>query len=477
MPVNTQVINQRQLAWLVGSLLIGGGLLSIQHDLVRIAHMDTWFVYLLPTVYILFIAYVFTQLSMRLPGKHLFEINFILFGRWFGLLANVVLLIHLWFILLRDLRMLGKFIGTLLLQNTPEEMLVLLLVVMLMFYGRTSAEVISRVNDLFFPVFFALTLMLPFLLSNEMSFRLLQPILTTPPKQLGYAGLLSIGWYGDIIIVGAFLHMIWNSRQIHSALRHGSLMATALLSLLLLMEVVVLGPNIPGNLIYPDYSLVQHIQITDFLDRMDLLILSIWFPIIVDKIIFIYLAFLIGITSLIRQRDYTLINSPVSLFLLLTTILAFKSTPEVFSFGNFSSPVLVLSYQPALLAALLLLMRRFPKRSPEHYGEGSSSGKSQGHHRDDESKGENRHPGKRFGSRLGAISGRTWLRAGNVLLALGFVFVGAGLISSRSYALIGKLAGFGYALVLALLLFVTHMEMRKAKDLAARSSPNSEQTS
>ncbi|GLI03991.1 hypothetical protein YDYSG_00210 [Paenibacillus tyrfis] len=477
MPVNTQVINQRQLSWQVGSLLISGGLLSIQHDLIRVAHMDTWFVYLLPTVYILFIAYVFTQLSMRLPGKHLFEINFILFGRWFGMLANMVLLIHLWFILVRDLRMLGKFIGTLLLPNTPEEMLVLLLVVMLMFYGRTSAEVISRVNDLFFPVFFALTLMLPFLLSNEMSFRLLQPILTTPPKQLGYAGLLSIGWYGDIIIVGAFLHMIWNSRQIHSALRHGSLMATALLSLLLLMEVAVLGPNIPGNLIYPDYSLVQHIQITDFLDRLDLFFLSIWFPIIVDKIIFIYLAFLIGITSLIRQRDYTLINSPVSLFLLLTTILAFKSTPEVFSFGNYSSPVLVLSYQPALLAAILLLMRRFPKRSPEHHGERSSSGKSQGHDRDGTSKGGNRHPGKQFGARLGAISGRTWLRAGNVLLVLGFVFVGAGLSFSRNYAIVGKLAGFGYAIVLALLLFVTHMEMRKAKDLAARSSPNSAQTS
>ncbi|MCP3773155.1 endospore germination permease [Paenibacillus sp. MZ04-78.2] len=476
MPVNTQIINQRQLSWLVGSLLIGGGLLSIQHDLIRISHMDTWFVYLLPTVYILFISYVFAQLSMRLPGKHLFEINFILFGRWFGMLANMVVLIHVWFILLRDLRMFGKFIGTLLLPNTPEEMLVLLLVVMLMFYGRTSAEVISRVNDLFFPVFFALTFMLPFLLSNEMSFRLLQPVLTTSPKQLGYAGLLSIGWYGDIIIAGAFLHMIWNSRQVHSALRHGSLMATALLSLFLLMEVSVLGPNIPGNLIYPNYSLVQHIQITDFLDRMDLLILSIWFPIIVGKMIFIYLAFLIGITSLIRQRDYTLINSPVSLFLLVTTILAFKSTPEVFSFGNYSSPVFVLSYQPVLLAAMLLLMRRFPKRSPERHAE-ASSGKSQGHDRDGESKGGNRHPGKRFGSRLGAISGRTWLRAGNVLLAFGFVFVGAGLIFSRNYAIIGKLAAFGYALVLALLLFVTHMEMRKAKDLAARSSPNSAQTS
>ncbi|MDO3681359.1 GerAB/ArcD/ProY family transporter [Paenibacillus ehimensis] len=476
MPGNTQVINQRQLCWLVGSLLIGGGLLSIQHELVRVAHMDTWFVYLLPTVYILFIAYVFAQLSMRFPGKHLFEINFILFGRWFGMLANALLLIHLWFILLRDLRMFGKFIGTILLPNTPEEMLVLLLVVMLMFYGRASAEVISRVNDLFFPVFFALTLLLPFLLSNEISFRLLQPILTTSPLRLGYGGLLSVGWYGDIIIAGAFLHMIWNSRQIHSALRHGSLMATALLSLFLFLEVAVLGPNIPANLLYPNYSLVQHIQITDFLDRMDLLILSIWFPIIVGKMIFIYLAFLIGIASLIRQRDYTLISSPAGLFLLLTTILAFKSTPEVFSFGNYSSPVIVLSYQPVLLAAMLLLMRRFPKRNPEHHEEGSSE-KKQGHDRTGMSKGGNRHPGKRLGTRLGAVSSRTWLRTGNVLLALGFVFVGAGLLFSRNYAVIGTLAGFGYALVLALLLFVTHMEMRKAKDLAARSAPNSARTS
>lgn len=468
MPAHAQIINHRQFAWLIASLLTGGGLVSIQHELLRVSHLDAWLTYLLPSLYALLIGLVFTQLARRFPRMHLFEINMTVFGRWIGTCVNLIIIVHLWMALMRDLRSFGKFIGTILLPNTPQEILVLLFVLLLAFYGRTSIEVVGRVNDLFFPFFFLMFLLLPFLLSNELDRHLIQPVLNVAPVKYLYANVLGIGWFGDILVAGAFLHTIWSSKQIRSAFRHGTLIAALLLTLSLLMQLLVLGPVIPGHMLYPNYSLVQHIHITDFLDRIDLFILSIWYPITACKAILIYLAMLTGVSSLLKERDYTSINSPISLLLLLTTLLAFESTTDIFSFGNFSSPVIILGYQPLLLIALLVFMRKFPIREPQT--EKSPTGEQA-------SRGQPEQPGKsrsspiagsRFITRIGHIRHSAWIAAGNVMLLVCVVLVFFGLWLGKTYAAVGVVCGIGYAICLLGAVVTSHMEMRAAKKFAVR---------
>lgn len=448
-----QIMNQRQMAWLTCSMIAGGGLISIQQELARISHTDAWFSYLLPLLYVFFISYVFMQMSLRFPGKHMFEVVKIVFGLGIGTIVNLLLVIHLWLILMRDLRSLGKWIGTILLPNTPQDILVLLFMLMLMFYGKTSVEVIARVNDLFIPFFIGLALLLPFLLANELSKELIQPVLTVMPVKLFYSNALNLGWYGDVFVIGAFLHTIGSAKQIHSSIRHGAVLGSALSTLNMALEISVLGPNIPGNMVYPVYSMVQHIHMTDFLDRVDLIVLSIWFPITACKVVLIYLAFLNGISSLLGYRDNSLINSPVSLFLLLTSVLAFNSTTEIYSFGNFSSAVIVLAYQPVLFIILLLLLLRHPKTAEQNPSDAGSP--EQGKDRAGPSGGRKGWVPK--------ISYNGWISAGNVLLVLSLGFVIMGLVYSSRYAAIGLTCGIGYVVCMALTLVSSHMELVKTQ--------------
>lgn len=346
-----QIINGRQAAWLLGSLLTGGGLLSLQHELIRTSHMDAWFTYLFPALYVLVFGYVLVQLSMRFPNMHLFEIIFALFGRIIGTVVNLLLVVHLWVILMRDLLSSGKFIGTILLPQTPEEIIVLLFMILLMFYGRTSVEVIARVNDLFFPIFFPV--------GASAAVHAVQragPGIAATHFDGSSDPFMVFQYSGHRLVRRCLCHRRFYAHDVeHQAIpvqySTWDLMAVLLLTIFQFLQVIVFGPNLPGNMIYPSYSLVQQIHITDFLDRVDLFILSIWFPVTACKVILIYLAFLTGVTSLLKKRDYTLLNSPLSLVLLMTTLLAFKNTTEVFSFGNYCSPVLVLAYQPVLLIA------------------------------------------------------------------------------------------------------------------------------
>jgi len=469
-----QIINYRQMSWLIASLLTGGGLVSIQHDLVRVARMDAWFTYIIPTLYIVLVAYAFCKLAQRFPGRNLFEINKIVMGKAVGLIFNLILIVHFWLMLIRDLRSFSKFMGTILLPTTPEEVVLFIMILLIMYFGRTSIEVIGRVNDIFFPLFALTILLMPLMLTNELDKSLIEPILAGDFFNVFYGNMLSLGWYGDIFITGAFLHAISQIKQVRSAIRHGAILSSLFLGIFLLMEVLVFGPVISGNLIYPNYNLVQQIHITDFLDRMDLLILSIWAPILFSKDILIYLALLTGLASLVKQRDYSTINTPIGYFILLTSLLSFKNTTEVFSFGNYSSTVIVLSYQPLTLLLLLLLSRRFPvpktsqnsssnQPSPARQDNGDSN--SADHTgSDDNQKGTNQN-GRPGSSPLSAHgpSYHLWSRLSNILLTTSIVSVVAGLWGSEYFAAIGVVCGIIYGLTMTLAAISSYMELTQAR--------------
>jgi spore germination protein KB len=456
-----QIINYRQFSWLTTSLLTSGGLLSIQQVIVRITQTDAWSTYMIPTVYTLVIAYIFSVLVRRFPGKNLFDINKVVFGSVIGTLFNLLLLFHIWLILERDLSLLGKFVGITLLPTTPEEFILLLLMLLLMIYGKTSVEVLARVNDFFFPIFVLMILLLPLMLANEVDIHFIQPVLIEPGRSFLFGNLLNLGWYGDIFVMGAFLHTLWGSDHTRSAIRHGAFLASLLLGIILLMEVMVLGPDIPGNLVYPFYNLIQQIHITDFLDRMDLIILSIWFPVTACAVILVYLALLTGFTSLTKHKDYGTINTPVAFLVLITTLLAFKSTAEVFSFGNFSSPVIVLCYQPVMFLLLWLLSLRYPitERSGQEQRDGAADESEDSSEKAAQPKNQ-RNPTPTMLLRL---HHRGWERWSNALIALSFAALLIGLWKSRHYANVGIASVITYGLCTVFMVLTSYMELHTVR--------------
>lgn len=487
------MINGRQFSWLTAAILTGGGLIGVEQILIRLGRMDAWGSYALSSLYVILIAYLFYQLSRRFPGKHLFEINKLLFGSALGTLINLVLIFHIWIILMRELQTASKLIGITLLPNTPDEILLLMLVLVMMYYGKTSVEVVARVTDFFFPFFVSLILILPLLLSNELNKSLLQPVLSGHARSLFMGNMVSVGWYGDIFVMGAFLHTLQASRQLRSALRHGAFISSLLLSLFLLLELLVLGPVIPGNMIFPNTSLIQQIHITDFLDRVDLVVLSLWYPVSICKTIIIYLAFLTGIASLVKQRDYSTINTPIALLLSLTALLAFKNAGEVFTLGHYSYPLFVLAYQPALFLVIWLLSLRHPVREQEKSqaaapgqknaqggndganqanetsnpsGQGSSD--ASGAQQQNASTQKNRtvsSNGKRNPAPglLQRLSYRAWVRWSNVLVVLNIIFILLGLWSSMHYSMLGVVCALAYAACTILVVLTSYMELFHTK--------------
>ena len=362
-----------------------------------------------------------------------------------------------------------------------------------MYYGKTSVEVVARVTDFFFPFFTFVIVILPLLLSNEINKTLLQPVLSGQIQSLFFGNMISTGWFGDLFVMGAFLHTLQATRQLRSALRHGALLAALLIGIFLVLELLVLGPTIPGNLVFGNYSVVQQIHITDFLDRVDLLILSIWFPVSTCEMIAVYLALLTGIASLVKQRDYSTINSPMGLLVLMTSLLAFKSATEIFSFGNYGYPFFVIAYQPLLFLVIWLFSLRHPVRDRREQKQGqSSSASSQAEANEtaqDDPSGASSEggPSARTSRRPTASTNRThanrgkrnpapgflqklsykaWGRSSNVLVVLNIACLAQGLWFSRHYAIVGVICGVSYCVCSVLVVLTSYMELFHAKQQA-----------
>lgn len=163
-----------------------------------------------------------------------------------------------------------------LLPQTPLEIILLVFVLLLMYYGKTSLEVAARVNEIYFPAYFIMCLMLYFLLMNEYSIERLEPILSTTLERIAVSNLLPLGVYGDILLFGAFLHASSEPRLLFAAMKHGIMIVCFTTTIMILILLGVMGYVIASRLNFPIYILVQQIHLTDFLDRVEMILFSLW---------------------------------------------------------------------------------------------------------------------------------------------------------------------------------------------------------
>jgi hypothetical protein len=281
---------------------------------------------------------------------------------------------------------------------------------------------------------------------NEFSGNFIQPVLTQNPFAIFSSNLLLTGWYGDLFVMGAFLGTIASSKQFLSSVKHGILLASVILTIYVMLEVLVLNPNVASHMIYPLFTLIEQVNLGDFLDRFDLVILSLWFPTTFVKIAIFHSAFLIGLASLFKSRLSAGFSMQSGLIIVMTALLSFRNYTELYMYSTFGTLASCILLQlPIITVTGLLVMMRKRKTPPAHAGDVMSSkatGKS------------TRMPWR--------LSIRGWRWVTRLLLVGCACSLVIGLIFSRTYPTVGNGCGIAYGVFLFLLLFSTFMEMERS---------------
>lgn len=277
-------------------------------------------------------------------------------------LGRIIALLYQFFffiVLVRDIRVFADFTSTFMLRQTPVIILAILYVICAVAIARSGIEVIARMTELFGPIIIFLSLLLPLLLA-----KFIDPSAMLPLWDVDWTGIGIGTWYiapyiGEIIL----LPFLFPQRM--ARLRHawsGLWLGAFILLVILVTELLVMGVEIIPRLLFPTYTLARHIEITDFLDRLDLFMVALYLPTAMIKMAYSLYFICHGIHRMAPKIDGKVMAAPIGLLAMTCGMWFFRSFIGVINLQHVWTAIALIFI---LLFPLLFFFFLHPKQESE----------------------------------------------------------------------------------------------------------------
>ncbi|RSK25948.1 spore gernimation protein KC [Bacillus sp. HMF5848] len=257
------------------------------------AKQDAWIAIFIATLIGVGIILFFSYLLSKLPGKNLFEIFEICFGKWIGKAITILYIVYFFYIAARVIRDFGELTVSAILTHTPIEFLIIVMMIVIIYIVYLGIEVLGRTAEVFIPylLFFVLFISVSIVFTGEFSFDRIKPIL---PEGVGpiikaiFPQLITFP-FGELIVFMLLLPYVTKQKEARWASAIGVAIGGFVLVLSTFTEIATLGPVIRERSNFPLLSAAREISLLNFIERVDLVIVFIvMFAIVVKVSIFFY---------------------------------------------------------------------------------------------------------------------------------------------------------------------------------------------
>lgn len=358
MPIDKPMhISSRQAVIAGAMTIVMSGLVSVQAHSAERAHHHLWLAHLPPIIIMAGILWLLTLVLRKYPGQDLYSI---LAGRrWVGKPLIAAYVLFFFIILIRDLRIIAEFTGIVLLQNTPVPVISSIIMATVVCLTRGGLAPVGRMIELYGSVIVITFAALPLLLGNDFNWGNLRPVMHGDPVGVAVSAWLLQPYFGQIIL----LMFLCSNRSLHIGTAAASLgLGAGLLLILVFCCQLVLGDRIMARMAFPNYELVRHIRLTDFMDRLDLVLVGLVMPVMIICIAFMFIAVCLGLKQLLPKASGKRLTTSVGFLAYVMSFYFFENHVEVFRF-NEVQPWLFLPFTIVLPALFFLLFRPKKRRS------------------------------------------------------------------------------------------------------------------
>ncbi|WP_456275293.1 GerAB/ArcD/ProY family transporter [Bacillus sp. AK128] len=351
-----EIISPLQLAIIIANLLLTASLTTLPQILVQVAERNAWLtpIIVLPPVLAMLLIGIGRKKGtpVDLEDKRSFLTSSF----------YILLLLFLVMLYIRDLRAFVDFIGSTLLPTTPIEVITILLSFTLLYISLSGLEVIARITVIQFIVFVAIVLAAPLLLLNEIDLTNFAPIIGPGViSDLTAATFFMFPWMGEVVIIFLLLANLPPKKNVLKVSIVGTTLGFFLLFILLILDIAVLGSEIISKTTYPNFIMIQEINLTDFLDRLDLVIVTVWMPCLMAKIALTSYC----INQLLVKLKISKSYAPFVPFLLLLGILSivlFGSNTDHLKFSYYTWTFVGIGLEIGIVGLFYLMRRKRKKR-------------------------------------------------------------------------------------------------------------------
>ncbi|MBM7568894.1 GerAB/ArcD/ProY family transporter [Paenibacillus sacheonensis] len=330
-------INPRQFSVLTLLFSLGSSILIVPSALTSIAKQDGWLAAIAGVAGGMLLLLLYHALGSRYPGQSLIQYSETILGRWLGKLAAVLFLGYFFLLSALVLRNVGDFITTIVMPETPIQVVHTLFLLAIVIGVGLGLEVIARSSEIFLPCIVLLIVVLIVFLIPQIQFDRIEPVFETGAKGIihGSLSVLSIP-YLELVVFLMIFPYVNRPNKIRPAFMKGAVLGGLVIVVVTMFCVFVLGWDFTARHTFPSYTLAKKIQVGEFLQRIEVLVAVIWFLTIFYKLAICFYASMLGMAQLFRMRTYRPLIVPSGIILCVLSIVVY---PNIVYFRVFAAEI------------------------------------------------------------------------------------------------------------------------------------------
>ncbi|MBJ6360543.1 endospore germination permease [Paenibacillus sp. GCM10012307] len=298
-------INVRQLAALCLLTQIGDMILVYPAVITSYSHQDSWIASLMGIPFGLFSIWIMLRLYKMQPGKTLIEGLIANLGKWLGAIVSLWYLFYFLILASTITREVGDFLTTQIMPKTPLPVIHLLYLIVVVWAISHGIESMARSAELFLPLVVLFVLFLFVFILPQADINRIRPIFGTGPTAILQGIAVTIAYpFGELIALMMLLPYTTDQRNRNKDILLTALIVSLMLSTLVMISIMVLGPFFTRHNIYASFILAQRISIGNFLERIEVIVATVWILSTFFKGALYFYCFILGISQVLRLRSY-----------------------------------------------------------------------------------------------------------------------------------------------------------------------------
>lgn len=299
------------------------------------AKQDVWISIPLAMLIATPMLFVYARIVKLFPGNSLYDILEILYGKIFGKIISVLFIwysLHLGSLVIRNIT---EFIQIVSIPETPQFILVISVGLLNIYFIKLGIEVVGRWARIIF-IFSIISIFILFALSTTqihpenikpVLYNGLQPIIKSATTVFSFP-------MAETVVFLSFLGALREKDSPYKVYYKGMLIAGITITIAAVRNVMVLGVELASTLYFPSYSSVSLINISNFLQRAEIMITIIFLLSGFIKICVCLFSTCIGIAKLFNFKDYRDIVIPTALIMINITYIIYGSAMEMFDWAT-----------------------------------------------------------------------------------------------------------------------------------------------
>lgn len=270
-------ISGGQFALLAAYIAIGDSMLVLPAIPTSEAKQNAWISALVGIAAGLMVVWLFSAVGKLYPRLTLVQYTEKLFGKWLGKAVSACFLFYLFINITTQTREMGDFMTTQMLPETPIQAIHMMYVGILIMAARLGIETIARTGEFFLPFFILLLVVFILFLIPDMKFNQLLPVGEGGIKPILRGSIVMTAYpFMEMSVLLMVIPFVNRPETVRSNIVKGTLFGGIVLLFIILLSLLVLGPDFAMRSNYPSYVLAKKIDVGRFFQRVEVILAFLW---------------------------------------------------------------------------------------------------------------------------------------------------------------------------------------------------------